>query len=181
MLYFFMYLFAYFIYFLYLCTRFDKNYSIMNIADVIHKYGYTVREVSRALGKHERTLDVMIAKSRSTTNSFTVATLRAIADVIGCHVSEFLADEPVTKNGVIIPPPEKGEMVLDLKKAIIQSGIPQRDIAKKIGISDVAMSVMVKNGNPTYSRMCDVAKALGVQVTDLFFEVEKPKKGRRKK
>lgn len=140
----------------------------MNVAKIIHKYGYTTKEVSRLLGKHEKTLDVMLAKSRET-NSMTVATLRAIADVIGCPIGEFFADEPVTKNGVVIPPAKNtGKLVLDVDGAIARSGLQKREVANRIGITDVALSVMLKTGNPSYQRLCDIANALGVSLFDLF-------------
>ncbi|MGM9810968.1 MAG: helix-turn-helix domain-containing protein [Paludibacteraceae bacterium] len=146
----------------------------MQVAQIIHKYGYTVKEVSRLLGKHEKTLDVILSKSRET-NSMNVSTLRAIADVIGCPISEFFADEPATKNGVIIPPDDKhtGKLVLDIDGAIARSGLQKREVARMIGITDVAFSVMLKTGNPSYKRLCDIADALGVTLFDLFTYEEK--------
>lgn len=152
-------------------------FLIMNVAGIIHKYGFTVKQVSKLLGKHEKTLDVMLAKSRET-NSMSVATLRAIADVIGCPIGEFFVDEPVTKNGVVLPAPEddKGELVLDIDGAIAHSGLQKREIAQKIGITDVAFSVMLRSGNPTYQRMCQIADALGVTIFDLFSYKKSKKK-----
>jgi transcriptional regulator with XRE-family HTH domain len=146
----------------------------MQVAQIIHKYGYTVKQVSKLLGKHEKTLDVMLAKSRDT-NSMNVSTLRAIADVIGCPIAEFFADEPVTKNGVVIPPADanKGRLVLDIDGAIARSGLQKREVASRIGITDVALSVMLKTGNPTYQRMCQIADAIGVSFFDLFKYEEK--------
>lgn len=146
----------------------------MQVAQIIHKYGYTVKEVSKLLGKHEKTLDVILSKSRET-NSMNVATLRAIADVIGCPIAEFFADEPPTKNGVIIPPDDKhtGKLMLDIDGAIARSGLQKREVARKIGITDVAFSVMLKTGNPSYKRLCDIADVLGVTLFDLFAYEEK--------
>ena len=162
-----------------ICCIFARDFKIkrffaMNVTQIIHKYGYTTKEVSRQLGKHEKTLDVMLAKSRET-NSMTVATLRAIADVIGCHISEFFADEPVTKNGVIVPSPDekKGNLVLDVEGAIARSGIQKRELAKRIGITDVALSMMLRTGNPSYQRLREIADALGVSFFDLFAYEEK--------
>ncbi|MBR1525208.1 MAG: helix-turn-helix domain-containing protein [Prevotella sp.] len=141
----------------------------MNVVNVIHKYGFTTKEVSKALGKHEKTLDVMLAKSRET-NSMTVATLRSIADVLGCSIGEFFEDEPVTKNGVVIPTaePQHGALVLDIEGAIARSGLQKRELAKKIGITDVALSVMLRTGNPSYQRLRQIADALGISFFDLF-------------
>lgn len=41
------------------------------------------------------------------------------------------------------------------------------DIAKKVGISRVNLSNSL-NGNPTLSRLTEVAKILGVEVSELF-------------
>ena len=146
----------------------------MNVGQIIHKYGYTTKEVSRQLGKNERTLDVMLAKSRET-NSMTVATLRAIADVIGCHISEFFVDEPVTKNGVVIPPADEknGNLVLDIEGAIARSGLQKKELAKRIGITNVALSLMLRTGNPSFQRMREIADALGISFFDLFSYEEK--------
>ena len=146
----------------------------MNVTRVIQKYGYTTKEVSRAMGKHEKTLDVMLSKSRES-NSMTVATLRAIADVLGCSIGEFFEDEPITKNGVVIPPaePKQGKLILDIDGAITRSGMLKREVAQKIGITDVALSVMLRRGNPSYERMCEIADVLGVTIFDLFSYEEK--------
>lgn len=169
------------LYFLYLCSVFQK-YNYMNVVGVIHKYGFTVKEVSKLLGKHEKTLDVMIAKSRDT-NSMQVATLRKIADVLGCSIGEFFDDEPITKNGIVVQPPapeDKGRLVLDINGAIARSGLQKQEVAQKIGVTTVAFSVMLKNGNPTYQRMCEIADALGITIFDLF-TYEEEEKGKKKR
>ena len=46
-------------------------------------------------------------------------------------------------------------------------GLTMADIAKQIGISRVNLSNSL-NGNPTLSRLKEVAKILGVEVSELF-------------
>ena len=46
-------------------------------------------------------------------------------------------------------------------------GMTMADIAKKVGISRVNLSNSL-NGNPTLSRLTEVAKILGVEVSELF-------------
>ena len=46
-------------------------------------------------------------------------------------------------------------------------GLTMADIAKQIGISRVNLSNSL-NGNPTLSRLSEVAKILGVEVAELF-------------
>ena len=48
-----------------------------------------------------------------------------------------------------------------------QRGLTMSDIAKKVGISRVNLSNSL-NGNPTLSRLTEVAKILGVEVAELF-------------
>lgn len=48
-----------------------------------------------------------------------------------------------------------------------QRGMTMADIAKQIGISRVNLSNSL-NGNPTLSRLTEVAKILGVEVSELF-------------
>ena len=48
------------------------------------------------------------------------------------------------------------------------------DIAKQIGISRVNLSNSL-NGNPTLSRLTEVAKILGVEVSELFRPVSDEK------
>lgn len=51
-------------------------------------------------------------------------------------------------------------------------GMTIADIAKEIGISRVNLSNSL-NGNPTLSRLCEVAKVLNVEVSELFKKTEK--------
>ena len=48
-----------------------------------------------------------------------------------------------------------------------QRGLTMADIAKQIGISRVNLSNSL-NGNPTLSRLTEVAKILNVEVSELF-------------
>lgn len=48
-----------------------------------------------------------------------------------------------------------------------QRGLTMSDIAKKVGISRVNLSNSL-NGNPTLSRLTEVAEILGVEVSELF-------------
>ena len=55
-------------------------------------------------------------------------------------------------------------LVVELAHA---KGLTMADIAKQIGISRVNLSNSL-NGNPTLSRLAEVAKILGVEVAELF-------------
>ena len=46
-------------------------------------------------------------------------------------------------------------------------GLTMADIAKQVGISRVNLSNSL-NGNPTWTRLTEVAKILGVEVSELF-------------
>lgn len=56
---------------------------------------------------------------------------------------------------------EKVKMLLKL------NGITAKDLANKIGISEAALSLCL-SGNPTLSRLTEIATALGVEVGDLL-------------
>lgn len=58
-------------------------------------------------------------------------------------------------------------MELRISELAKQRGMTIADIAKEIGISRVNLSNSI-NGNPTLSRLREVAKILGVPVNELF-------------
>lgn len=59
----------------------------MDIKKMIEKKGFSMAEVADKLGKNRMTLYQNISGNP------TVKTMREIADVIGCHVTDFFADE----------------------------------------------------------------------------------------
>lgn len=62
-------------------------------------------------------------------------------------------------------------MELRIKEVCKEKGILQKDLAEKIGITDIALRASLK-GNPTIGTLEKVALALNVPITDLF---EQPK------
>lgn len=62
-------------------------------------------------------------------------------------------------------------MELRIKEVCKEKGFLQKELAEKIGVTDIALRASLK-GNPTISTLEKVATALGVPVTELF---EKPK------
>ena len=58
-------------------------------------------------------------------------------------------------------------MELQVVELAHAKGLTMADIAKQIGISRVNLSNSL-NGNPTLSRLAEVAQILGVQVSELF-------------
>lgn len=62
-------------------------------------------------------------------------------------------------------------MELRIKEVCKEKGILQKDLAEKLGITDIALRASLK-GNPTIGTLEKVAKALDVPFTDLF---EQPK------
>ena len=63
-------------------------------------------------------------------------------------------------------------MALRIKELCKEKHITMAEIAEKIGIHPITLSQSL-NGNPTLSRLTEVAGALGVDVGELF---EQPKK-----
>ena len=58
-------------------------------------------------------------------------------------------------------------MELRIVEIAHSKGLTMADIAKQVGISRVNLSNSL-NGNPTLSRLTEVAKILGVEVAELF-------------
>lgn len=58
-------------------------------------------------------------------------------------------------------------MGLKIKEISKQKGIPMSKIAEELGISPITLSQSL-NGNPTLSRLTEVANILGVDVVELF-------------
>ena len=54
-----------------------------------------------------------------------------------------------------------------IKEICKEKGMMLKDVAAKIGITEVGLSKSI-NGNPTVSRLQEIAAALDVPVTDLF-------------
>ena len=65
-------------------------------------------------------------------------------------------------------------MALKIRELAKSKGMTMADIAKKIGITHITLSQSL-NGNPTLSRLEEVAEVLGVDVSELFVS---PRPGR---
>jgi transcriptional regulator with XRE-family HTH domain len=60
-----------------------------------------------------------------------------------------------------------------VKCLLKQKGMNAKDLAKKMGISEAALSLSL-NGNPTLSRIQEIADALGVELGELFAPFDSP-------
>lgn len=61
----------------------------------------------------------------------------------------------------------------DIKKKIKSCGFTTQQIADRLGISQQAVSQAV-NGNPTLSRLEQIAGAIGITVSELVSDVPQP-------
>lgn len=59
--------------------------------------------------------------------------------------------------------------MLRVQEICKEQGITMQDLAKKMGVTYQALYAAV-SGNPTIGKLGDIAKALGVNVVDLFDE-----------
>lgn len=59
--------------------------------------------------------------------------------------------------------------MLRVQEICKEQGITMQDLAKKMGVTYQALYAAV-SGNPTIGKLGDIAKALGVEVIDLFEE-----------
>lgn len=70
----------------------------MDIKGVIKKYGFTLERVANEIGVSKGSF------STSTKGNPTIGTLRKIANVLGCSITEFFADETNTQSkGFVCP------------------------------------------------------------------------------
>ena len=63
-------------------------------------------------------------------------------------------------------------MALRIKELCKEKHITMAEIAEKIGINKITLSQSL-NGNPTLSRLQEVARVLGVDVSELFEQPQK--------
>jgi transcriptional regulator with XRE-family HTH domain len=61
-------------------------------------------------------------------------------------------------------------MALRIKEIAKEKNILLKDIAAKIGTTEVVFSRTLNNGNPTLCRLIEIASALNVEVWELFTE-----------
>ena len=61
---------------------------------------------------------------------------------------------------------------LDMMRAIKERGFMVKDIADKLGITTVAMSLRTNAKNPRHDTMVQIAEVIGCDVTDLFYSEE---------
>ena len=59
--------------------------------------------------------------------------------------------------------------MLDIKRAIKESGFTQREVAEKLGITLTSLN-QIMTGNPTHAKLQQVANAINLDVVDLFFD-----------
>lgn len=60
-------------------------------------------------------------------------------------------------------------MTLRVKEICKAKGITQKQLAEQMGIAEISLSRSI-NTNPTLSTLENIAKALGIEVTELFSE-----------
>lgn len=61
---------------------------------------------------------------------------------------------------------------LDMMRAIKERGFMAKDIADKLGITTVAMSLRTNAKNPRLDTMVQIAEVIGCDITDLFYAEE---------
>lgn len=61
--------------------------------------------------------------------------------------------------------------MVDIKKVIREHGFTLEKVATELGVSKSTMTQFV-SGNPTLSRLQDIAKVLGIPVSELLHDVD---------
>lgn len=65
---------------------------------------------------------------------------------------------------------------LDMMRAIKERGFMAKDVADKLGITTVAMSLRTNAKNPRLDTMVQIAEVIGCDITDLFYSEETEEK-----
>lgn len=63
--------------------------------------------------------------------------------------------------------------MIDIKKTIREHGFTLEKVASELGVSKSTMTQFV-SGNPTLSKLQDIAKVLGIPVSELLRDVDTP-------
>lgn len=138
----------------------------MQVTKVIKKYGYTIDEIARKAGyAHSSSLRVLVCNKKGKLASPTIATLRNIADAVGCSVGEFFDDERYTPKHTDwdgTQPPLNIARVMRLKN------IGRKDLATRLGVSIQQVSAILTHQNISLTTAYNVASALNVPITELF-------------
>ena len=66
--------------------------------------------------------------------------------------------------------------MVDIKKVIREHGLTLTEMGNKLGVTKSSMTQLV-SGNPTLSRLQDMAKVLGIPVSELLRDTDEPPKG----
>lgn len=60
---------------------------------------------------------------------------------------------------------------MDIKKVFARHGLTATQVAERMGIPLTNLSMAI-NGNPTYKKLCDIAKAVGCSPSELIADDE---------
>ncbi len=64
---------------------------------------------------------------------------------------------------------------MDIKKVFSRYGLTSKEVAERMGIAPNNLSMTIKKGNPTYSTLCEIAKAVGCSIYELIADDEENK------
>lgn len=56
---------------------------------------------------------------------------------------------------------------MNIKKRIKEQGMTIVEVAAKLNVTQPTLSQIISNGNPSYSKLCDIAGVLGITVSEL--------------
>lgn len=67
---------------------------------------------------------------------------------------------------------EESEPTLVIKEAIAAAGLTQAEVAARMGKSPNTLAKIIANGNPSFTTLVSIAKAIGCQLSDLMTPCE---------
>lgn len=135
----------------------------MQVSKVIKQHGFTLYQVAEKIGMQYSSLRYLLANKNGKEAPLTLASMRKIANAVGCSVGEFFDDERTLSREFAGKQP-----VLDIRAAMKAKGVKNKDLAERMGITEQNVCIMLTKESLTLARLYKVAHALEVPITDLF-------------
>ncbi|MBR1378024.1 MAG: helix-turn-helix transcriptional regulator [Bacteroidaceae bacterium] len=135
----------------------------MDVKEVIRRHGYTVPEVSEMLGLSRPSLNATLRYGRPT-----AGTLHKIAAVIGADYAEFFQDEALEQQQMN----SDTRMSRALHQVMMQHVLSPDVVAAKMNMSREELGAFMADGRQTKPRLRRLAKAFGMELEELEYEIE---------
>ena len=129
---------------------------MLRIKEVIKEKGLTVKEIAKKLGMTSPSL------SDAINGNPTVEKIERIAAAIGVPVAELFEQTKIIENT------STNDFRQKIKDICRNKGIAQKDLADKLGITDMSLNKTLRGKYPQLQTLEKIAVALGVDISELF-------------